>query len=72
ELLLDYLSVGIDPNKTKICIQSQIQAIAELTIFCLNLVTLARFERNLTVKNELKFKNFRGGIPAGFLTYLKW
>lgn len=69
ELLLDYLSVGIDPNKTKICIQSKIPAIAELTIFYLNLVTLARLERNPTVKNELKFKNFGGGIPAGFLSY---
>lgn len=69
ELLLDYLSVGIDPNKTKICIQSQIPAIAELTIFYLNLVSLARLERNPTVKQELKLKNFSGGIPAGFLTY---
>lgn len=69
ELLLDYLSVGIDPNKTKICIQSQIPAIAELTIFYLNLVTLARLELNPTVKNELKFKNLGGGIPTGFLKY---
>ncbi len=69
ELLLDYLSVGIDPKKTTICIQSLIPAIAELTIFYLNLVTVARLERNPTVKNELKQKNFSGGIPAGFLTY---
>lgn len=69
ELLLDYLSVGIDPQKTTICIQSMIPAIAELTIFYLNLVTVARLERNPTVKNELKQKNFSGGIPAGFLTY---
>ena len=54
ELLLDYLSVGIDPKKTTICIQSLIPAIAELTIFYLNLVTVARLERNPTVKNELK------------------
>lgn len=69
ELLLDYLSVGIDPNKTVICIQSMIPAIAELTVFYLNLVTVARLERNPTVKNELKLRKFSGGIPAGFLTY---
>lgn len=69
ELLLDYLSVGIDPNKTTICIQSMIPAIAELTIFYLNLVTVSRLERNPTVKSELKLRKFNGGIPAGFLTY---
>ena len=69
ELLLDYLSIGIDPQKTTICIQSLIPAIAEITVFYLNLVTLARLERNPTVKNELKLRNFNGGIPAGFLTY---
>lgn len=69
ELLLDYLSVGIDPNKTTICIQSMIPAIAELTIFYLNLVSVSRLERNPTIKQELKLRNFSGGIPAGFLTY---
>lgn len=69
ELLLDYLSVGIDPTKTTICIQSMIPAIAELTIFYLNLVSVSRLERNPTVKNELKLRKFNGGIPAGFLTY---
>lgn len=69
ELLLDYLSVGIDPNKTTICIQSMIPAIAELTIFYLNLVSVSRLERNPTIKQELKMRNFSGGIPAGFLTY---
>ena len=69
ELLLDYLSVGIDPRKTTICIQSLIPAIAELTVFYLNLVSVARLQRNPTVKNELQQKNFSGGIPAGFLTY---
>lgn len=69
ELLLDYLSVGIDPTQTTICIQSMIPAIAELTIFYLNLVTLSRVERNPTVKQELKLRNFSGGIPCGFLTY---
>lgn len=69
ELLLDYLSVGIDPNKTTICIQSMIPAIAELTVFYLNLVSVSRLERNPTIKQELKMRNFGGGIPAGFLTY---
>lgn len=69
ELLLDYLSVGIDPSKTTICIQSMIPAIAELTVFYLNLVTLSRIERNPTVKQELKLRKFEGGIPCGFLTY---
>lgn len=69
ELLLDYISVGIDPKKTTICIQSMIPAIAELTIFYLNLVSVSRLERNPTVKNELKLRQFSGGIPAGFLTY---
>ena len=54
ELILDYLSVGIDPNKTTIFVQSLIPAIAELTVFYLNLVTVARLERNPTVKSELK------------------
>lgn len=69
ELLLDYLSVGIDPSKTTICIQSMIPAIAELTVFYLNLASVSRLERNPTVKQELKLRNFSGGIPAGFLTY---
>lgn len=69
ELLLDYLAVGIDPSKTTICIQSMIPAIAELTIFYLNLVSVSRLERNPTIKQELKMRNFSGGIPAGFLTY---
>ncbi len=69
ELLLDYLSVGIDPSKTTLCIQSMLPAIAELTIFYLNLVTVARLERNPTIKQELKLRSFDGGIPAGFLTY---
>lgn len=69
ELLLDYLSVGINPQKATICIQSMIPAIAELTVFYLNLVSVARLERNPTIKQELKLRNFGGGIPAGFLTY---
>lgn len=69
DLILDYLSVGIDPSKTSICIQSQIPALAELTMFYMNLVCLGRLERNPTVKNEIKQKNFAGDIPVGFLAY---
>ncbi|MDR1475577.1 MAG: tryptophan--tRNA ligase [Holosporales bacterium] len=69
ELVYDYLSVGIDPNKTTIFIQSQIPEIAELTVYFLNLVTLGRLERNPTVKAEIRQKGFGNSIPAGFLCY---
>lgn len=65
---LDYLSVGIDPSKTSIFIQSLIPELTELTFYYMNLVTLSRLERNPTVKTELKSKTFTG-IPMGFLTY---
>lgn len=69
ELVIDYLSVGIDPAKTTIFIQSEIPEIAELTVFFLNLVTLARLKRNPTVKDEMKQKGFAEDVPAGFLAY---
>lgn len=69
EVTLDYLAVGIDPTINTICIQSQIPAISELTMYYLNLVTTARLERNPTVKEEIKQKEFGSSIPAGFLTY---
>jgi tryptophanyl-tRNA synthetase len=69
EVLLDYLAVGIDPEKTTILVQSMIPEIAELTVFYLNLVTLERVLRNPTVKEEIKQKAFGGGIPAGFAMY---
>lgn len=69
ELAIDYLSVGIDPAKTTIFIQSQIPEIAELTLYFLNLVTLARLKRNPTVKNEMKEKRYGETVPAGFLMY---
>lgn len=69
EVLLDYLSVGIDPAKTTILIQSMIPEIAELTVFYLNLVTLERVLRNPTVKDEIKQKGFGQQIPAGFAMY---
>lgn len=69
EVLLDYLAVGIDPQKTTIFIQSMIPEIAELTIYYLNLVTLERVLRNPTVKDEIKQKGFGKNIPAGFAMY---
>lgn len=66
---LDYLAVGIDPNISTIFIQSMIPEIAELTIFYLNLVTVARLERNPTVKDEIRQKNLEESLPAGFFMY---
>ena len=69
EVALDYLSVGIDPNKVTIFIQSAIPELTELTFYYMNLVTLSRLERNPTVKNEIKARGFNQSIPVGFLTY---
>ena len=69
EVALDYLAVGIDPAKTTILIQSQIPELTELTFYYLNLVTVARLERNPTVKQEIILRGFERDIPAGFLTY---
>ncbi|KKQ49310.1 MAG: Tryptophanyl-tRNA synthetase [candidate division TM6 bacterium GW2011_GWF2_38_10] len=69
QVALDYLAVGIDPTLTTIFIQSCIPEIAELTIFYLNLVTVARLQRNPTVKDEIQQKGFGASIPAGFLCY---
>lgn len=69
EVALDYLAVGIDPQKSTIFIQSTIPQIAELTVFYLNLVTLSRLKRNPTVKNEIQQKGYGEAIPAGFLMY---
>lgn len=69
EVTLDNLAAGIDPAKTTFFIQSMVPEIAELTIFFLNLVTVARLERNPTVKNEMRQKGFEGNVPAGFLAY---
>lgn len=69
QVVLDYLAVGIDPNKTTIFIQSMIPQIAELTMFYLNLVTVNRLKRNPTVKTEIQQKGFGESIPAGFFMY---
>lgn len=69
EVALDYLAVGIDPTAATLVIQSFVPEIAELTIYLLNLVTVARLERNPTVKDEIKQKNFQRSVPAGFFVY---
>lgn len=69
EVALDYLACGIDPTKSTIFVQSQIPELCELTFYYLNLVTLSRLQRNPTVKEEIKLRNFETSIPAGFLIY---
>jgi len=69
EVALDYLAVGIDPSVTTIALQSAIPELAELTMLYLNLVTLARLERNPTVRSEIELRGFARDIPAGFLVY---
>ena len=69
EVTLDYLAVGIDPTKSTIFVQSQIQELNELTMHYLNLVTVSRLNRNPTVKEEIKLRNFENSIPVGFLIY---
>ena len=69
EVALDYLGVGLDPQKATIFIQSQIPELTELTMYYMNLVSLARVERNPTVKAEIQQKSFGEGVPVGFVCY---
>ncbi len=69
EVALDYLSCGIDPAKSTIFIQSQIPELCELAFYYMNLVTVARLERNPTVKSEIVMREFGKSIPVGFYTY---
>ena len=69
KVALDYLAAGLDPEKVTIFIQSQIPELAELTMYYMNLVSLARLERNPTVKTEISQKGFGESIPTGFLVY---
>ena len=69
EVMADYLAVGIDPHKTTICLQSALPALAELSALYMNIVTVARVERNPTVKNEIAQKGFSRSLPVGFLAY---
>jgi tryptophanyl-tRNA synthetase len=65
EVALDYLAVGIDPEKTTICLQSHLPALAELTMLYLNFVTVARLERNPTIREEIRARGFGRDIPPG-------
>jgi tryptophanyl-tRNA synthetase len=69
EVALDYLACGIDPKKSTVFVQSHVAELTELTFYYMNLVTLARLERNPTVKTEIKQKGFGASLPMGFLTY---
>ena len=69
EVALDYLSVGLDPAKSTLFIQSQIPELTVLTFIYSNLVTVSRLQRNPTVKTEIKMRNFETSIPVGFFTY---
>ena len=69
EVALDYLACGIDPGKSTILVQSHVSELTELTFYYMNLVTLARLERNPTVKSEIQMRGFQHSIPMGFLTY---
>lgn len=69
EVALDYLSCGLDPNKSTLFIQSQIPELAELAFYYMNLVTVSRLQRNPTVKSEIKIRNFESSIPVGFFVY---
>ena len=69
EVTMDYMSVGLDPEKTTLFIQSQVPELAELTMYYLNLVTVSRLHRNPTVKSEIQQKGFGESIPAGFFIY---
>lgn len=69
EVALDYLACGINPEKSTILIQSMIPELTELTFYYMNLVTIARVQRNPTVKTEIKMRNFEMNIPVGFFVY---
>lgn len=69
EVALDYLAVGLDPEKSTLFIQSMIPELTELTFYYMNLVTVSRLQRNPTVKSEIQLRNFEASIPVGFLCY---
>ena len=69
EVALDYLSCGLDPEKSTLFIQSRIPELCELSFYYMNLVTVSRLQRNPTVKSEIQMRNFEASIPVGFFTY---
>ena len=69
EVALDYMACGLNPEKSTLFIQSQVPELTELSFYYMNLVTVSRLQRNPTVKNEIKMRNFEASIPVGFFTY---
>ncbi|MBO5310303.1 MAG: tryptophan--tRNA ligase, partial [Clostridia bacterium] len=69
EVFLDYIAAGLEIDKTRFFLQSQIPALFELPMYYSNLVTLARLERNPTIKTEIKMRGFNRSVPVGFVTY---
>ena len=69
QVALDYLACGLDPEKSNIFIQSMVPELTELTFYYMNLVTVARVQRNPTVKSEIKQRNLEASIPVGFFCY---
>jgi tryptophanyl-tRNA synthetase len=69
EVALDYMAIGLDPEKVTMFIQSQVPALTELSFYYMNLVTVSRLQRNPTVKAEIKMRDFESSIPVGFFTY---
>ena len=69
EVMLDYLAVGLETDKTTFFVQSHIPALYELPMYYSNLVTMSRLERNPTIKSEIKMRNFERNLPVGFMTY---
>ena len=69
EVILDYLSIGLNPEKVTFFIQSEVNALTTLTYYYMNLVTVSRLERNPTIKTEIKQRGFTESVPAGFLSY---
>lgn len=69
EVFLDYIAAGLEIDKTRFFLQSQVPALFELPMYFSNLVTLSTLQRNPTIKNEIKMRGFNKSIPVGFLTY---
>ena len=69
EVALDYLACGIDPKKCTIFLQSEVPELSDLTFYYMNLVTVARLQRNPTVKQEIVYRGFQNTLPVGFMTY---
>lgn len=69
EVAIDYLSIGLDPNKVTLFVQSGVEELASLTAYYMNLVTVSRLQRNPTIKTEIKLRGFEKSVPSGFLNY---